>query len=334
MNVMYLSDNNYAIYMGVSICSLFENNKMLDEINVYIIDDNISSDNKKRLEELAERYGRNIYFMDCKVGIDKLQKLGAPKYRGSYTTYLKIFAFNQLPDTVHKILFIDSDSVVVNSIEEVDKIDMGGNPIAAVKDNLCYYDFTYLGYEADSDWFNMGVMLVDVDMWKKQNCEKVVIEKMKQRVAYVAVDQNLLNISFYKHISTLPIEYNMTQHPMVYSYEAYLKYFPMKNYYTKTQIQYGKQHAIIHHFERFIGESPWHLNNVSIYNSEFDYYLEKTSWNNYKKQKSGSSMVNKIEKILYRILPHDIFLKIFCIGYKRYILNLNRKLEKGVSNFH
>ena len=90
MNVMYLSDNNYAIYMGVSICSLFENNKMLDEINVYIIDDNISSDNKKRLEELAERYGRNIYFMDCKVGIDKLQKLGAPKYRGSYTTYLKI----------------------------------------------------------------------------------------------------------------------------------------------------------------------------------------------------------------------------------------------------
>ena len=73
---------------------------------------------------------------------------------------------------------------------------------------------------------------------------------------------------------------------------------------------------------------------MSIYNSEFDYYLEKTSWNNYKKQKSGSSMVNKIEKILYRILPHDIFLKIFCIGYKRYILNLNRKLEKGVSNFH
>ena len=37
LNVLYQSDNNYADLTGVSITSLFENNKHLDEINVYIL---------------------------------------------------------------------------------------------------------------------------------------------------------------------------------------------------------------------------------------------------------------------------------------------------------
>ena len=38
MNILYQSDDNYAIYMGVSICSLLENNKSAKNICIYIID--------------------------------------------------------------------------------------------------------------------------------------------------------------------------------------------------------------------------------------------------------------------------------------------------------
>ena len=38
LNILYQSDDNYAPYMGVSICSLFENNKNEESIKIYIID--------------------------------------------------------------------------------------------------------------------------------------------------------------------------------------------------------------------------------------------------------------------------------------------------------
>ena len=39
LNVLYLTDNNYAVFAGVSITSLFKNNKTIDKFHVYIIDD-------------------------------------------------------------------------------------------------------------------------------------------------------------------------------------------------------------------------------------------------------------------------------------------------------
>lgn len=47
MNVMYASDDNYSWLMGISMISLFENNKESKEINVYLFGDNIVEENKQ-----------------------------------------------------------------------------------------------------------------------------------------------------------------------------------------------------------------------------------------------------------------------------------------------
>lgn len=36
LNILYQSNDNYAPITGVSMTSLFENNKKLDEINIYL----------------------------------------------------------------------------------------------------------------------------------------------------------------------------------------------------------------------------------------------------------------------------------------------------------
>ena len=63
LNVLYLTDNNYAPFAGVSVTSLFINNKNIDNIVVYIIDDNISGDNKEKFNLLARKYNREIIFL-------------------------------------------------------------------------------------------------------------------------------------------------------------------------------------------------------------------------------------------------------------------------------
>lgn len=332
MNILYLSDNNYVVYMGVSILSLLENNKHLNEINIYVIDDQILEGNKKILQRIVNTYGRKIIFLDMSEGIAKLKMLGAPVYRGSYTTYLKLFAFDLLPNDVHRIFFIDSDTLIVGKLDELDDFDMRGNPVAAVLDNLCIFDKVYLGYDRECVWCNMGVMLVDVDKWKNLKCERKVIEQMQKRCAYVAVDQNILNISLHGYITVLPLKYNVTQHYLAYSYRDFMKNFPMENFYTEMDVSYALENPVVHHFERFIGESPWHKDNITLMNDEFDFYLAKSPWSDYVKLKANVGVFLKIEKVLFKMLPRKVFLKIFTLAYKRYVLNLNRQLEKGMDS--
>ena len=63
INVVYASDNNYAEIAGVSILSLFENNKGIDEIKLFFLDSGISVDNKAKLNSIADIYSRKIRFI-------------------------------------------------------------------------------------------------------------------------------------------------------------------------------------------------------------------------------------------------------------------------------
>ena len=53
MNIIYSSSDAYSELAGVSITSLFENNKNIDDIEVYIIDNGISEKNKEHFHKIA-----------------------------------------------------------------------------------------------------------------------------------------------------------------------------------------------------------------------------------------------------------------------------------------
>ena len=56
MNIVYSSSDSYAPIAGVSIMSLLHNNTDADEINIYMIDNNISDENKKRFENMVDNH--------------------------------------------------------------------------------------------------------------------------------------------------------------------------------------------------------------------------------------------------------------------------------------
>lgn len=334
LNVLYLSDNNYAIFAGISILSLFINNKHIPDITVYVIDDGIAEENKKKYYQIAEKYSRDIVFLDLTKGIQILEELHMPKYRNSYTTYLKLFTFDILPDDVERIFFIDSDSIIVGDLSEMIDFDLKGNVIGAVKDGLSQTYKEALGFPAGDSWYNMGIMLVDVQQWKKQQCQKLIIEQMKKRQAYIAVDQDLLNITQHGKITTLHPKYNATAHHYVYESKGFLKHLPQKGFYDAETLDEGNKDARIRHFERFVGESPWNVNSIHPYTKYFDKYLLVSPWKDFKKTKPQKNMTLKIEKILYVILPHKMFLPLFAWGFRRYLKKSNAHFEgnKDVKN--
>lgn len=54
LNILYATDENYAMYTGISLYSLLENNTNIEHIKIHILDNGILNDSRLKLNILAE----------------------------------------------------------------------------------------------------------------------------------------------------------------------------------------------------------------------------------------------------------------------------------------
>lgn len=117
MDIVYCINNNYVPYIEVSICSLLENNKE-HNINIHILINDISNENKKCLQNLVQKYNQKIIFH-----IVDDSPLNALKDTWSIYIWYRIL----IPDiliNVNKCLYLDADTLIVGDIYDLFNIDM------------------------------------------------------------------------------------------------------------------------------------------------------------------------------------------------------------------
>ena len=74
MYIAYITSDEYAPYAGISLTSIFENNKNVEYIKVFICCYDLSEKNKSKFIETSIRYEREIEFIYIKVLKIKIQK--------------------------------------------------------------------------------------------------------------------------------------------------------------------------------------------------------------------------------------------------------------------
>ena len=111
--------------------------------------------------------------------------------------YARIYLADILPSDVNRVIYLDSDIIVVDDISKLWEVDLGDKVVAAPE--YCHANFTtYFSYAFWSDprlsktfqgrrpcYFNTGVMVLDVNKWKKEGYtqkveEWMVIQKQKR----------------------------------------------------------------------------------------------------------------------------------------------------------
>lgn len=327
-NVLYQSDDNYAVFMGVSICSLLENNKKAEEINIYVIDDAISDGRKSELKQMVERYGRQLFFISSDVILEDRDIVSAFSYTGmrkNTHSYLKLFADRLMPEVHGRLLYIDCDTAVTGNIEGLFETDMDRYAIGMVLDSLVMDSRCSVGMREDDNYYNSGVILLDLDRWRERNYAQRIINHVKNVRVYGTVDQDILNMEFLHEIYTLPISYNLQPIHLVYPYKIYSAVYKHKEkYYSEQEIAEAVEQPKIVHYLRYIGESPWNEGNVHPGTIYFDRYLSMSPWSNYEKQKKKNSWIFAVEKAMYKLFPQKIFLRIFYRIHERMIEKSNR----------
>ena len=258
INVIYQFNDKYVPYAGVSMTSLFINNINASSLNVYILGENLTEASRRLLRLTAEKYGRSIYFPKTEEMLKHFEQLGMILYRGAFSVYLRLFFSEMIDVRGKRVLYLDADTIVNGSLQSLFEYDLGGKSIVMVLESIRDNYKVMIGMGEDSDYYNSGVILLDVDKWiANRYCERLVEHIQNVRSSYIG-DQDFLNNVCEGDVCRLPLIYNFQPLHARYSASDYFKAYPSKasygsdnnmvysGYYSLEEIEAGKNSAVVY----------------------------------------------------------------------------------------
>lgn len=196
--IFFAVDDNYMPFLAVSLQSLTANASEKNYYSIKVLHTNISAENKKKISRY-ERENVNIEFVDLNYYIEKIQdKLYTRDYY-SKTTYFRLFLPNLYPQ-YDKVLYLDSDIVILDDIAKLYHTDMGDNLVAGAPDDVIqnikvFQDYAekVVGVADYRKYFNAGVLLMNLHELRKFKFQEKFIYSLEKIKFAVAQDQDYLN---------------------------------------------------------------------------------------------------------------------------------------------
>ena len=181
INILCATDDYFAPYCGIMLTSVFENNQK-HKCCVYIfISQPLKKKNTKRFVKLGDKYGQTISFIQVDISSYNYDQLIHEGDRVSVATFYRLYAGELLPQSVNRVLYLDGDIIVTGDLSQLWGIDMTGRAVAAVDDAVFANKRPKeLHYPEEAGYFNAGVLLMNLDYWRKNDIGKMLIQQKRK----------------------------------------------------------------------------------------------------------------------------------------------------------
>lgn len=295
LNIVFASDDNYVPLLSVCMISLLENNsKDFDNINIFILDNNINKNNKIKLKSIINNYNAHLKFININV-IEKIEGI-TPIIRDnnlSYSTYSRLFIASLLPKDINKVLYLDCDSLVCGSFKELWELNIKNYSCAAVYDQYnmgSKFLKELLNLNKDGDYYNSGLLLINLDYWRKNNIESDFtnyLTKNKSKIWWH--DQDVINAVLKDSILPIDIKYNLMSclHELniksIRKWQALWKFYDEKMIENAQKTQFSfilQEYPFLDHGLVIIQNIIIHIKNMRFYLHSIKKYFQITNFQN------------------------------------------------------
>lgn len=299
MDIAFVLNEKFVMPCGVLILSIL---KLHNEINIHfhLITEYISENNKLLLNNTVQNKNCELHYYEIKND-ENLKKLPVKRHTG-LATYYKWWIPSLLPESISKVLYLDSDMLCVDSILDLWNTDIT-NYAAAVSinqnsDNASYMD--RLGYDKNDGhlYFNAGMILINMDYWRKNDISGkciMFVEQYPERNYFS--DQDAVNYATLGCRKTVSYRYNCG---ILVEDVKSMKVRPEYH----SDIEEGQKNPAIIHFLGIC--KPWHKESLHPYTKLWLFVKNQTPWKN-EKPKSIFKGYNKFKWIVTKIFGRKIF---------------------------
>ena len=257
--IFFAVDDGYIPFLAVALQSLIENSSNNYYYSIKVLYTNIKEENKKRILKY-EKENVKIEFVDLNYYIEEIKgKLFTRDYY-TKTTYFRLFIPNLYPQ-YDKIIYLDSDIVLLGDIADLYHQEMENNLVAAVPDDIIQttevfqeYVEKVVGVADYRKYFNAGVLLMNLDELRKFHFQEKFLYLLETVKYAVVQDQDYLNRLCKGKTKILPTGWDR---------------MPVPNDKVKEE-----EIKLIHYNLNY---KPWHFDNI-LYKEYFWEYAQKTEY--------------------------------------------------------
>lgn len=205
IELVCVTDANYAPHLAVLLKSI-EANKGAERVRVHAILDGVDMALLDHIRSAVPGLDILDYHVAGHMALDL-----PPIMHISRATYLRLIMPEVLPAEIDRVLYLDIDMVVTQSLRPLWQSDLQGRPFAAVEDhNLSAEDLAErFGLTCGGRYFNAGMLLIDMQAERASGYLGQALERLKADPdAYPFADQDALNEVLWKNWTPMDITWN------------------------------------------------------------------------------------------------------------------------------
>lgn len=273
ISIVFCSDDNFAQHSAVTMRSIVEHCSRPADIDFYYIHDGISEEKQVRLRRTIEGFGATLTFLTPDVSVFKDAFIN---HYYSLASYFRLLVPSCLPQEVHRCLYLDGDMVVDGDVAELWATDLEGHPLGAVPDlgvmlslKRTQSKATELGIPPEAGYFNSGLLLIDLEAWRRERYADQAAELALSR-PLKSHDQDALNAVFTGRWT--PIDFRWNKMPAVYGFSMKLLLHAGKY---RNAIEARKRPGILHYASR---HKPWKARETVGFSTPYYDVLRRTAF--------------------------------------------------------
>ncbi|UCG34768.1 MAG: glycosyltransferase family 8 protein [Candidatus Omnitrophota bacterium] len=176
VTIVFTADNRFSMPLAVALCSMIKNYQDNRKIVAFIIDGGITRNNKNKIIRSCQSDYLEINWV--KPAKNLFPKGYIYKAHFSEAINYRIQISGLLPPDLAKVIYLDSDVVVLGNIAELWDIDIGEDYLLAQGRGI----------------LNSGVLLINLEKWREKNLSVALLDALRETIYDLKVpDQSLLN---------------------------------------------------------------------------------------------------------------------------------------------
>lgn len=198
----------YVPYITVTIKSIQVHHPD-EELVFHILTDGVSEKNRARLQdEVADAPGISCHI----ITVDRSKVCRLRKGKQHESVWYRVLLPEYLSDDVHRVLFLDADTLVTGSLDALFDLDLDGRSVAGCLDPLSFSADTFerLEYAPELKYLCAGVLMINLDYWREHGLEERIIAFATDQAERLRFwDQDAVNYVCRDTKAVLPLRYGV-----------------------------------------------------------------------------------------------------------------------------
>jgi len=164
LHIAFAVDAEYVRPLQVLWDSLFSSHPT-GTLHLHVVHTGLAPRAGHGLRRAALRHGATCALYE--IPASRVRDLPVNRRFSSPTPYCRWFIPEYLPAEIHRVLYVDSDTLVCRNLTPLFQSDLQERPVAAVEDLDAANSIPRLGLPPSAGYLNSGVLLMDTDRWRQ-----------------------------------------------------------------------------------------------------------------------------------------------------------------------